>query len=294
MANLQDVRWDDIRIFLAIHRRHTLAAAATRLGLDTSTVSRRLAALEEDLGERLFERTREGLQPARAAERVLAAAEAMEAAHARLARDASDVEHLAEGVVRISTAPGLSSTFIAPALPRLRKKYPRISIELDAHIAPRDLTRHEADLALRSVRSQGAELVTTKLVTAPWVAAAAPRLAAKLGTLRAWSDAAWVQWDRDLASFPPARWVTQHVTAPAIALRTSDFPAQLAAVRAGLGLMLAPVPYLVPWNLVAVDFAPALPHDWPSDDLWLVGHRVLRDVPRIAAVWDFLAAEFRT
>ena len=63
--------------------------------------------------------------------------------------------------------------------------------------------------------------------------------------------------------------------APAIALRTSDFPAQLAAVRAGLGLMLAPVPYLAPWNLVAVEFAPALPHDWPSDDLWLVGHRVL-------------------
>jgi DNA-binding transcriptional LysR family regulator len=84
------------------------------------------------------------------------------------------------------------------------------------------------------------------------------------------------------------------VPAPAIALRTSDFPAQLAAVRAGLGLMLAPVPYLVPWNLVAVEFADALPHDWPSDDLWLVGHRVLRDVPRIAAVWDFLAAEFRT
>jgi DNA-binding transcriptional LysR family regulator len=284
MANLQDVRWDDIRIFLAVHRQHTLAAAATRLGLDTSTVSRRLAALEDDLGERLIERTREGLQPARAAERVLAAAEAMEAAHARLTRDASAVEQLAEGVVRISTAPGMSSTFIAPALPRLRKKFPRLSIELDAHIAARDLTRYEADLALRSVRSQGAELVTTKLVTAPWVAAAAPRVVAKLGTIRDWGAAAWVQWDRDLASFPPAS---------AIALRTSDFPAQLAAVRAGLGLMLAPVPYLAPWNLVAVEFAAALPHEWPSDDLWLVGHRALRDVPRIAAVWDFLASEFR-
>jgi len=294
MANLQDVRWDDIRIFLAVHRQHTLAAAATRLGLDTSTVSRRLAALEDDLGERLFERTREGLQPARAAERVLAAAEAMEAAHARLTRDASAVEQLAEGVVRISTAPGMSSTFIAPALPRLRKKFPRLSIELDAHIAARDLTRYEADLALRSVRSQGAELVTTKLVTAPWVAAAAPRVVAKLGTIRDWGAAAWVQWDRDLASFPPARWVAQHVPAPTIALRTSDFPAQLAAVRAGLGLMLAPVPYLAPWNLVAVEFAAALPHEWPSDDLWLVGHRALRDVPRIAAVWDFLASEFRT
>ena len=294
MANLQDIRWDDIRIFLAVHRRKTLAAAATRLGLDTSTVSRRLAALEADLGERLFERTREGLHPARAAERVLAAAEAMEAAHARLARDASDIEHLAEGVVRISTAPGLSSTFISPALPRLRKLYPRISIELDAQVAPRDLTRHEADLALRSIRSQGAELVTTKLVTAPWVAAASPRVASKLGTIRDWTAAAWVQWDRDLASFGPARWIAQHVPAAAIALRTSDFPAQLAAVRAGLGLMLAPVPYLEPWNLVAVEFVSSLPHDWPSDDLWLVGHRALREVPRVAAVWEFLAEELRT
>ena len=71
-ANLQasGARWDDVRIFLAIHRQGTLAAAAARLGLDTSTVSRRLAALEAALGARLFERTREGLSPARAAERV--------------------------------------------------------------------------------------------------------------------------------------------------------------------------------------------------------------------------------
>ena len=293
MANLQDVRWDDIRIFLAVHRRHTLAAAAVRLGLDTSTVSRRLAALEGDLGERLFERTREGLVPARTAERVLAAAEAMEAAHARLTRDASDVERLAEGIVRISTAPGLSSTFIAPALPRLRKKYPRLAIELDAHVQPRDLTRHEADLAVRSVRSTGAELVTTKLGTADWVAAASPKVAAKLGRITDWGTAAWIQWDRDLASFAPARWVAQHVPAAAIALRTSDFPAQLGAARAGLGLMLAPVPYLAPWNLVAVAHAPTVATGWPSDDLWLVGHRALRDVPRVAAVWEFLAEELR-
>lgn len=184
MANLQssDTRWDDIRIFLAIHRHHTLAAAAGKLAIDTSTVSRRLAALEADLGHPLFERTRTGLQPTAAAGRVLAAAEAMEAAHARMTREASEVETTAEGIVRISTAPGLSSVFVAPMLVRLRKLYPRISIELDAAVAARDLTRHEADLAIRSVRSQGAELVTTKLVTASWVAAAAkpsPRSSAR-------------------------------------------------------------------------------------------------------------------
>jgi DNA-binding transcriptional LysR family regulator len=298
MAKTQsrDVRWDDVRIFLAVHRQRTLGGAASRLGLDTSTVSRRLAAMEADLGERLFERTREGLAPARAAERVLAAAEAMEAAHARLTRDASDLESLAEGVVRISTAPGLSSVFIAPALVRLRRRHPRLMIELDASVGPRDLTRHEADIAVRSVRSSGAELVTTKLVTAPWLAAAAPRLAQRLGTLGAWSDAAWIQWDRDLASFHVARWVAQHVAADAIALRTSDFPAQLAAAKTGLGVLLCPVPYIAATGLVAVDLAPELAAaaaSWPADDLWLVGHRALRDVPRVAAVWDFLVAELR-
>lgn len=298
-ANLQDasIRWDDVRIFLEVHRRGTLAAAAGRLGMDTSTVSRRLAALEADLGMRLFDRTRGGLAPAPAAERVIAAAEAMEAAHARLTRDALDVETAPEGVVRLSTAPGISSVFIAPALVRLRKRCPKLTIELDAVVQPRDLTRHEADLAVRSVRSQGADLVTTKLVTARWIAATSPRLARKLDAVSRWDDAPWITWDRDLASMAAARWVSTHVRAPAIALRTSDFPAQLAAAAAGLGVILVPVPYATRLGLEPVRHAPALAssvESWPSDDLWLVGHRALRDVPRVAAVWAFLAEEFRT
>lgn len=298
MADLQGIetRWDDIRIFLAIHRHLTLAAAAGKLAVDTSTVSRRLAALEQDLGLQLFERTRTGLVPTRAAERVLAAAEAMEAAHARMTRDASDVESTAEGIVRISTAPGLSSVFVAPLLVKLRKRHPGISIELDAAVQARDLTRHEADLALRSVRSQGAELVTTRLTSTGWVVSASKSLANRLGTLAAWSDAAWITWDRDLASFPATRWVAAHVASRSIALRTSDFPAQLAAAASGLGVLLCPVPYLDRIGLVPIQFSGALAktaETWPSDDLWLVGHRALRDVPRVAAVWTFLLEELR-
>jgi DNA-binding transcriptional LysR family regulator len=298
-AKLQasDPRWDDVRIFLAVHRHKTLAAAASRLGLDTSTASRRIAALEEALGVRLFERTREGLIPARSAERVLAAAEAMEAAHARMTRDASELDASAEGIVRLSTAPGLASAFIAPALARLRKRYPKISIELDAAVAPRDLTRHEADLALRSIRSQGADLVTTRLLTARWVAATSSKLAHKIGSLAAWSDVPWITWDRDLASFPATRWVATHAAGADIALRTSDFPSQLAAAATGLGVLLAPIPYLERSHLVPIRYTAALRDSadvWPSDDLWLVGHRALRDVPRVAAVWTFLAEELRS
>ncbi len=291
-VNLQ--AWQDVPIFLAVYRHRTLAAAAARLDLDTSTASRRIAALEAALGTRLFDRTREGLSPTRAAEQVLPAAEAMEAAHARLTRDASEVESAAEGIVRISAAPGVASVFVAPALAKLRADHPRISIELDAAVAPRDLTRHEADLALRSVKLTGAELVATKLATTPWVAACAPGLVGK--PLARWDALPWIAWDRDLASLHVSRWLAQYVPRGDIALRTSDYASQLAAAASGLGLVMAPIAYLAPSKLARVPIAPALRADaaaWPIDDLWLVGHRALRDVPRVAAVWTFLVERFR-
>ncbi|WP_394844989.1 LysR family transcriptional regulator [Pendulispora brunnea] len=295
-AQWHDPRWEDVRIFLSAYRHRSLGAAATRLDLDTSTVSRRLTALEEALGVRLFERTREGLVPARGAERVLSAAEAMEAAHGRLTRDASDLEAEAEGVVRLSAAPGMADAFVAPALVRLRAKHPKIDIELDASVRPLDLTRHEADLALRSTRPHGAELVVTKICTAGWVAAAAPALVKRLGRLASWNDAPWIAWDRDLASFPPARWLAQHAPKARIALRTSQFTSQLVAAESGLGVALVPVPYMPTRVLRPVLYDESLAPSaeaWPTDDLWLVGHRALRDVPRIAAVWTFLNEEMR-
>lgn len=296
MQASEEPRWDDIRVFLAIHRYRTLAAAAAKLGIDTSTASRRIAAFEEALGVQLFDRGRDGLIPTRAAEQVLAAAEAMEAAHARLTRDASEVEAAAEGIVRVSVAPGMATAFIAPRLAALRARHPRISVELDSSTRARDLARHEADIGVRSVRSQGADLVTTRLTTARWVVATGAKLAAALGTVRAWTAAPWIAWDRDLASFPPARWLQQHVPEADIALRTSDFLAQLAAAAGGLGLVLVPEPYLAYAALVPIRIAPALQASaaqWHVDDLWLVGHRALRDVPRVAAVWAFLSEQLR-
>jgi DNA-binding transcriptional LysR family regulator len=292
----EEPRWDDVRLFLAAYRHKSLGAAAARLGLDTSTVSRRLTQLEEALGVRLFDRTRDGLAPTRRAEVILPAAEAMEAAHGRLTRDATNVENEAEGIVRLSVAPGMADVFVAPALVRLRERYPKITIELDASVRALDLTRHEADLALRSIPPQGAELLATKLLRARWVAATSPELAKKLGRVTSWDDVAWITWDRDLASFHAARWVTEHASKAQVALRTSHFVAQIIAAEAGLGVALAPVPYVRVRKLSPVRFAEALAvsaEKWPVDDLWLIGHRALRDVPRVEAVFRFLIEEFR-
>jgi len=298
-ARMQDIskgRWDDVRIFLEAHRQKSLGAAAARLGVDTSTVSRRLTAFERLLGVRLFERSREGLLPTRVAEFVLAAAEAMEAAHRRIGRDASDVQAEAEGVVRLSVDPGMAEVFIAPALVRMRERYPKIDIELDASARPRDLTRHEADLGLRSTEPRGADLVITKLATARWIVATAPELAKTLGRVSTWTELSWITWDHDYASFPAARWIAKHAGKARVALRTSSFSSQLAAAASGLGVGLFPAPFVRARDLQAVRHSTTLASSaeaWPTSEVWLVGHRALREVPRVAAVWEFLATEMR-
>ncbi len=296
MQDLLQQHWDDVRVFLALQRAGSLGKAATRLGINISTTSRRLSALEAALGVRLFDRGREGLIATAAAEAVLPAAEAMESALARFARSASGVESVAEGVVRVSAAPGLIDTFVAPALVRLRAKHPRIHIELDASTRVLDLTRHEADLALRSVPPQGAQLVVTKLATARWLCVSSKAFAKKLGKVSSWDALPWLAWDRDLSTFPAARWLAKHAPKAEIVLRTSHFASQLVAARAGLGAVLVPKPYLRVHPLVPLLFLPTLAAseaELPTDDLWLVAHRSVRELPRVAAVWQFLVDELR-
>lgn len=111
-----------------------------------------------------------------------------------------------------------------------------------------------------------------------------------------WNDAPWIGWDEDMAELGPARWLRRHAPDAAIVLSTSLFFSQLAAARAGVGVVLAPAPYLGPSGLTSVklhrDLAGSL-ETLPVDRLWLVCHRAQRDVPRIAAVWTFLAETMR-
>jgi DNA-binding transcriptional LysR family regulator len=290
-------RWDDTRIFLAAYRHKSLGTAASRLGLDISTVSRRLAVLEAALGTPLFQRTREGLVATAAANRVHAAAEAMEASHRRFTREASEIETRAEGVVRLSVAPGMADSFIAPLVVRLHARHPRIELELDASERVRDLSRREADLAIRSVRPHGADLVTSKLITASWLPVGAPELVRKLERLTSWNDAPWITWDHDFASFPPARWIARHAPRAQIALRTSHMTSQLTAAETGLGLALVPQPYIPTRKLQVAHHGRALAHSvesCPTGSFWIVAPRMLRNVPRVAAVWSFFSEELRT
>jgi DNA-binding transcriptional LysR family regulator len=292
--DLAALDWDQIRVFLAIARAGQLAGAAARLGLDVSTVSRRLDRLEEELGVDLFERSREGTVPSAAAEAMLPAAEEMEQSLARFAAAVDAVETLAEGVVRLTAPPGVADAFVAPLLARFREAHPRVRVELDASIGYADLTRREADLALRAVRPQSGDLVAVRIVSTRAVPLTSPEYAAELGKLRQWTDARWIVWARDLMHIPTGRWLAERGLGEDAVLRTNHFGSQLSAAEAGLGVVLASEVFAAVRRLTPLATTRPLAADiaaLPTEELWLVGHRALRNVPRIAALWEFLSRE---
>jgi len=286
--------WDHARVFLAVAKTGQLSAAAARLGLDISTVSRRIDRLELALGAHLFDRTREGTLLTAAAELMLPAAEAMEQAMSGFVGAIGQIETVAEGVVRLAAPPGVADAFLAPLLAQFHRNYPRVRVDLEAAVSYADLTRREADVAVRVQRPKSGDLVVTKLVSTRAVPMTSPDYARELGALKRFTDARWIGWAPDLAHIPSARWLTTHAGNIPPVLRTSHFASQLSAASAGLGVVIAPEPYVHVTELVPVKPGRALAKAWaelPVEELWLVGHRALRDVPRVAALWEFLRTE---
>jgi DNA-binding transcriptional LysR family regulator len=134
----------------------------------------------------------------------------------------------------------------------------------------------------------------TKLATARYVPLASPAYARSVRTTAAThARVSWITWTDAYAHIPPARWVARHIGARAVVLRTSSMGAQIAAVGSGLGVALLPEPIGERYGLVRAPIGRQMATaeaDLPSEDTWLVGHRALRDVPRVAAVWSFIVA----
>ena len=291
-----EVRWDDMRLVLALFRRGSLKAAARDLGVNVSTVSRRLDALENATSQHLFDRTPEGTQPTAAAELMLPFAERMEREAMGFSRALDGLEAEADGVVRITAPPGVVDHFLAPAIADLVARYPRVRIDVLSSIGYADLTRREADIALRIVRPASGDLVATRLSTASYALVASPALAKRIGRLRDLDDATWVTYGEELGHLPEVSWVTGQVAPERIVLRANSMTAQIEAIRTGLGVRLETRPFLKLPGLKEVKLATGLRRKLrplPEASLWLVGHRALRDVPRIAAVWAFLLERFR-
>ena len=288
---MQNARWDDVRVFLALLQARSLSGAGELLGVNASTVSRRLDALEAALTAHLFDRTPDGVLPTVEAEVLGPHAEAMERAANGFTLAAQGREITPEGEVRLTAPPGIVQYFLAPALPDLLLKHPRLRLHIDATVTYADLTRREADLALRMSRPVAGDLVVKLLGKLGGGVFGSTSYAVEIGILRRLDHARWITWGDDLAHLFPARLLAEHVPVEQLVLRTSHMGAQFTAAHAGVGLMLADPQSARRAGLVEVPLAPALREALPpltGGELWLVVHRALREVPRIAAVWSFI------
>ncbi|MGH1343536.1 MAG: LysR family transcriptional regulator [Nannocystales bacterium] len=287
---MQPLRWDDLRILLAVFREGSLKRASASLDINISTASRRIDALEALVGARLFDRTPDGAKPTDAAERLVPHAETMERGATGFLQVAEGLEVEPEGIVRLAAPPGVADHFLVPQLRSLIDRHPKVRLQILAGIGYADLSRREADLALRLRRPTGGDFTVRRIANDGYVAITC----ADTPTQRAVSDASrcrWVTWGEDLHDRADRAWVFEQAGAEAIVLETSSMTAQIEAVRMGLAAMLVPVPYVTLRGVKRLKLSKALEASLqaiPPDPLWLVGHRALREVPRIAAVWEWL------
>lgn len=274
--------WDDLRYFLALARAKTVRGAGAALGVSHATVSRRVEALEERLGARLFERSASGFGLTEAGEAALATAAALEAGVAELERGVLGVDGRLEGPVRITTWDAAVADLVLPALSALIAENPGITLELSADPRPVNLNLREADIALR-VLAAGASppehLLGRRLTPMAMASYVGRDHADRLDPDRGGAGARWLAFD-DRALTARIVAASSHPHLPLWgAFR--DLPVLAAAARAGLGLAMLPC--------YVGDADPGLvrltrPDLHEPAEVWLLSHPDLRATARLRAV----------
>jgi DNA-binding transcriptional LysR family regulator len=239
------VEWGDLRFFLAAARAGSLGAAARELGVEHTTVSRRLAALEETLGSKLFVRTPDGLTLTAAGREVVPLAENVERTTQAIARTTSAHDARIEGTVRVTTSEAFSG-FLVKHFAELRARHPALVIEVLTGNQALDLARGEADIAIRIMKTTQRELIVRKIMDAGWsIYASDGYLAARgrptrLDTPRALAGHDVVGFDDAMSGVPGAEWLEAHSAGANVVMRGNSLVSVVNAILAGFGISVVP------------------------------------------------------
>lgn len=280
--------WDDLRVVLAIARAGDLRKAAAAVGVNHSTMFRRLNALERALGSKLFERLATGYRATDSGQRLLEAAERMETEALALDRDLTGRDTRLTGTVRVTASETLAFGILAGEIARFRAQHPGIAVELMVDNRVLDLSRREADIALRATRPAEGDLFGRKLADIAWRFYAAPSYLDAHGkprSLRDMTESQVIGWGEATQPTKAAAWLAKNLAKGPIGYRTGSLVNQMLAAKAGIGLALLPT-YLGGADAGLVAVLPPL-----SDlrtELWLVTHRSLKDTARVRAFMDIV------
>lgn len=288
-----DLDWDDFRLIKAIADAGGLTGAAAALDVNHSTVFRRLGLIEERLGLPLFERRKTGYLPTPAGEEMAGLAARMDEDVNAFARRIAGRDIAPSGEVRVTTTDTLFLHFLIPIFAAFRRLHPQIRLDIVIGHQALNLSRRDADVAIRASDSPPDTLIGRRVANLCWAiygAAADPDLPAsdEPGGCKTLFEKNWVTLGDTLGHLKAARFVRENVAPERIGLRTSAVLGLAEAIESGFGI--GPLPCFIGDNRPGLrrlmppnpDFATAL---------WILTHADLRHAPRVRAFMDFCGSE---
>lgn len=289
------MNWDDLRYVLALRRTGSLGAAARSLKVESSTASRRLAALEAALGVQLVMRTPEGMTLNTAGNSVADLAETIDRGVSDLERTIGGEDARPEGIVKLATTDTAASFLMGGLIP-LRNEYPKIQVQLLVSNSAHDLLRKEADVALRMYRDQNPSLVTRKIGDIGMSLYASREFVERTGcklpetvdqnALRGFPV---IRFGEGLAQSVAGQWLAANTHIDDVVLSGTSMASVINAIRAGLGLSLVPC-FAVHEETSLVRLTPAV---LARVEAFLVIPPEHRATVRVRLVMDAIAALFQ-
>lgn len=286
------IDWSDLEYFLAVAREESLAGAAASLGVTHSTVFRRINGLEEDINVKLFVRNSDGYRLTEIGKEVLFHAN-------KIAGHVNDLQRLLDnrnnelrGEIHITAPHNLAYTFLPRYIFEFRKEYPEITINLMVSNKEYNLSRLEADIAIRATPSPPMDLIGRKLFTLRWGAYAAEDYIKEKGkpvNMQELQIHRVISSGQALVNLPVFQWVEENLRKDCIIVRCNDLMSMSALAQAGVGIALLPDDQAKP-QLIRLF---GLPRDIVSD-IWLLIHPDMRQCRRLILFRDYLINAFRS
>lgn len=281
--------WNRVRAFLITAEEGSLSAAARGLGTTQPTLGRQVAALEDELGIVLFDRVSGKLVLTPGGETLLEHVRTMGAAAAHVSRLAEGQSTEVQGKISISASEIYCAFLLPPFVERLRKQEPRITIELIADNAPSDLSRREADIAIRNFRPVEEDLIARKLRNDYAFMYATPAYLSSIGsprTLSGFEDASFISFANTDTIIEWLNGAGMSLTADNFPIVTESYLVHWELVKLGLGIGIMPQG-IGDKETKVIRACPALEaFEFP---IWLVSHRELKTSRRVRIVYDMLA-----
>ncbi len=275
---MQELNWNDLRYILAVGREGSFAMAARKLGVNESTVGRRISNVEVLLKAKLFERSVNGLIPTDPGVSAIRAAERIEHQTQELLGEISGSDQRISGNIRLTSVPLILNHLVAPAIPKLIADYPDIGVELISESRNLSLSKRHADIAIRLSRPiKESQMVTRKIGNLDY---------AIYGSTNEQNLLPWINYGEDMLHLPQAQWMLKHIKKAGCTsqVKVNDAETILSYLKNGIGKSLLPI-FIGDHEAKIIRISPKV---ILTREVWMLVHPDIKKLGHIRKTMDWL------